>query len=380
MKYKLKTLKVRDFTLIEILTVIAIIAILATMLFPASIRIQEGAKRVNCLNTHRNIGYLSNQFSGRNNGLVPINADVAWQMTATAVYSDSESNDGVIDTFLISAGMNSWKRIMADLGVYNPDEIQVIAYNAETSANHLEENWFFMCDNTLTPWAGKCKPGGWGRYLWDAVLEKKAKISGYVVDTGSIGMRNFSSSSFIYSPLQYNGSGTYRGKYTEFNQYGKSYSATEKRLPLADVARPGARVMASEIGMRTDEGDGNHWAGMAFKKYDDTLSPGSGYIPGYGAAGVGQKSWEQKAYSNFFDPENSVHKAVFKDVEEGRHDGFTIHLFFDGHVEAVSAEKVGSLQLESGEVAPETKAAAEKSSTQILEGMYGAPTYAGDDD
>ncbi len=382
MKYKVKTLKVRDFTLIEILTVIAIIAILATMLFPASIRIQEGAKRVNCLNKHRNIGYLCNQFSGRNNGLVPINTDVAWQREGTVVYSDSDNNDGVTDTFLIKAKMNTWTRLRVDLGLYEPDEI-----NAESAAGAnkwsrdsgaYEINWAFFCDNTLTPWTGLCA-SSYDTH-WTFAVEKSPKLSNYVINSGSIGLRFFSSSTFKYTPMIWNGGDSpYKGKFTEFDQYGKSTTATEYRLTLADVARPSVRAMGSEIGLRTDGGD-DMYSDMYFKKYDDTINSRSGYIPGYGAAGVGQKSWEQKGYSNIFDPEDPIHQAVFKDVEEGRHDGFTIHLFYDGHVEAVSAEKVGSLQLESGEVAPETKAAAEKSSTQILEGMYGAPTYAGDDD
>ena len=62
----------RGFTLIEMLVVIAIIAILAGMLLPAVNMARKRARRIECLNNVRNVGIGLSLFSEDNEGAMPM--------------------------------------------------------------------------------------------------------------------------------------------------------------------------------------------------------------------------------------------------------------------------------------------------------------------
>ncbi len=78
---KIKPLKQRsrkaDFTLIELLIVVAIIAILAALLLPALNSAREKAKRISCANNFRQIGFQWQAYADQYNGWIVPNYTVA---------------------------------------------------------------------------------------------------------------------------------------------------------------------------------------------------------------------------------------------------------------------------------------------------------------
>jgi prepilin-type N-terminal cleavage/methylation domain-containing protein len=88
------------FTLIELLVVIAIIAILAAMLLPALAKAKERAKRMQCVNSLKQMGIAMQMYVGDNNSTYPL---LKWSATGSLWYPYemarfSAPNDASLDT------------------------------------------------------------------------------------------------------------------------------------------------------------------------------------------------------------------------------------------------------------------------------------------
>jgi prepilin-type N-terminal cleavage/methylation domain-containing protein len=79
----------RAFTLIELLIVIAVIAILATIAYPTYIGIQERAKVTKDLNNLRQIGIGTQLYMNDNDGALPGSTTVAWMSQLNPKYLPS---------------------------------------------------------------------------------------------------------------------------------------------------------------------------------------------------------------------------------------------------------------------------------------------------
>ena len=73
-----QTRHARGFTLIELLVVVAIIAILAAMLFPALQRARESAVATSCMNNAKQIGAAYHVYVSEYTGFIPIWQSIYW--------------------------------------------------------------------------------------------------------------------------------------------------------------------------------------------------------------------------------------------------------------------------------------------------------------
>jgi prepilin-type N-terminal cleavage/methylation domain-containing protein len=111
--------RARAFTLIELLIVIAIIAILAAILLPVLAAAQEKGKRAQCINNLRQVGVASLMYAGDNNDVfIPVAYNTGWgqndpvemssNMLAAAVSVGYNTNNNVNGTSAGSIGQSVW--------------------------------------------------------------------------------------------------------------------------------------------------------------------------------------------------------------------------------------------------------------------------------
>ncbi len=133
----------KPFTLVELLTVIGIIAILASLLLPALNQAKFKAKEIECVNTLKNHGIAAVSYSGDHDGMIP--------MGTPTVYSGTSTNVINIPGNLI--GMGEWLVEMGDAkqmygcALHDPKTPDVVAADLEADAFTQGSSYYRETDN-----------------------------------------------------------------------------------------------------------------------------------------------------------------------------------------------------------------------------------------
>ncbi len=125
------------FTLVELLVVVAIIAMLVGLLVPATLRARESARRASCSNNQHQLGLAAMAYDTANghlpgvvNGLGPITSGTTWQLSWAAVLLPNLGRQDV---------WNNWLAAMATAGgtALSPTVPQFICPSSDPQATSL---------------------------------------------------------------------------------------------------------------------------------------------------------------------------------------------------------------------------------------------------
>ncbi|RRJ94810.1 prepilin-type N-terminal cleavage/methylation domain-containing protein [Opitutaceae bacterium TAV4] len=120
----------RAFTLIELMTVIAIISILAAIIIPTVGKVRKSARRAECISNLRQIMTAAHLFANEHKGNFPTTRNVAMGMFAP---NPSTPHDGGLITALLSYA-NGSKKIFYCPSVVSPTGFTFAGQAAKTGA------------------------------------------------------------------------------------------------------------------------------------------------------------------------------------------------------------------------------------------------------
>jgi len=118
----------RAFTLVELLVIVTIAAMLTALVLPALSRAREQTRRLQCMNSQRQIGQAVTSFVGANAGLMP--ACLATPKTPPAAGADYEIVFGWVQGLL--AQMDRVDLVDADLTAENVPYISLVVCPSDT--------------------------------------------------------------------------------------------------------------------------------------------------------------------------------------------------------------------------------------------------------
>jgi len=413
-----KCLAFRSYTLIEVLTVITILIILASMLFPAMGRIRESARRMNCVNKAKDQAQAMVDFTQRNGGRVPFarggfgaigglktvfnwqgetyslnsldwdllicangmgmpldylnageqykNPDFAWGWEVKGdnvlpgdnwemTYNPEQYSDG--------GSGNAEKEDEKDslppgyMGTDRSSPLESPGYYYQT---HNIVFWRCFCDNTLpSPYIAKnfnmlypafqnSKQKEHDSWPLDEVIITK---SGTYQANLNFGVEKDATEKCAVQVLVTTAAagttstGTAKAK--------KMQSIPRMMMNISQIPTPSKRCFTAEMGESSVDQEDDSLGMLRFPVRGTPLTTWRNAMPGYGAAGQGKENYE--IIGNDYDPGaiTDIDPESFKDmqdeqIKQGRHAGYVIHTFFDGHVESLTAEAVGRRQLPIG--------------------------------
>jgi len=326
----------------------AIIVILFMLLLPALNSVKERAKRVECLTR--------------------LKGSTEMAFLASSLY----------DNRVIFSGVN-YHPVYKLVDEFNFPELVMAVVKPDKLGKKDEEWRGFVCTNVLPGWtrAYSATPSGIpynADHPSDYVREGWASVN----PAGPVGAPWYmvgEQAGPLY-PLGNFGTNTngllleYKTEVSDNGRYGKvghmsRIPSPDRRAYIVEVSETApqvtSHVMYPLYNDPIDRGDGQ----------DNRPGTGNGgFIPGMGGGGIGKEKMEKIGYAaNISELTPEQFERVDKDIKEGRHDGMTLHGFFDGDVEAIPVETVGSLQLGPGQTASED-----------LKGPYGYFSRPADDD